>query len=54
MLAEVPEFEPVQTEGQLVKELLSGYQKRGRPVFNVSVLSDEDANGFGYIGQPWG
>ena len=52
MLAEVPEFEPVQTEGQLVKELLSGYQKRGRPVSNVSVLSDEDGNGFGYIGQP--
>ena len=54
MLAEVPEFEPVRTEGQLVKELLSGYQKRGRPVFNVSVLSDEDGNGFGYIGQPLG
>ena len=51
MLAEVPEFEPVRTEGQLVKELLSGYQKRGRPVSNVSVLSDEDGNGFGYIGQ---
>ena len=54
MLAEVPEFEPVRTEGQLVKELLSGYKKRGRPVSNVSVLSYEDGNGFGYIGQRLG
>ena len=44
MLAEVPELEPVRTEGQLVKELLSGYQKRGRPVSNVSFLSDVDGN----------
>ena len=36
MLPEVPESEPIRTEGQLVKELLSGYQKRGRPVSNVS------------------
>ena len=35
-LAEVPESEPIRTEGQLVKELLSGYQRRGRPGANVS------------------
>ena len=44
MLAEVPELEPVRTEGQLVKELLSGCQKRGRPVSDVSFLSDVDGN----------
>ena len=48
MLAEVPELEPVRTEGQLVKELLSGYQKRGRPVSDVSFLSDVDGNVDGF------
>ena len=33
---EVPESDPIRTEGQLVRELLSGYSKRGRPVINVS------------------
>jgi len=35
-LPKVPEFEPIRTEGQLVKHLLSGYQRRGRPVINAS------------------
>ena len=35
-LPKVPEFEPIRSEGQLVKHLLSGYQRRGRPVINVS------------------
>ena len=38
-LPKVPEFEPIRTEGQLVKHLLSGYQRRGRPVINVSFFS---------------
>ena len=37
-MLEVPESEPIRTEGQLVRELLSGYSKRGRPVINVSFL----------------
>ena len=35
-MLEVPESEPIRTEGHLVRELLSGYSKRGRPVINVS------------------
>ena len=36
MLPEVPEeSEPIRTEGELVKELLSGYSKRARPAINV-------------------
>jgi len=35
-MLEVPESEPIRREGQLVRELLSGYRKRGRPVINAS------------------
>ena len=35
-LPKVPESEPIRSEGQLVKHLLSGYQRRGRPVNDVS------------------
>ena len=38
-LPKVPESEPIRTEGQLVKHLLSGYQRRGRPVINVSFFN---------------
>ena len=38
-LPKVPEFEPIRTEGQLVKHLLSGYQRRARPVISVSFFN---------------
>ena len=38
-LPKVPESEPIRSEGQLVKHLLSGYQRRGRPVINVSFFN---------------